>query len=64
MWPNLQFPMDLITFTEEISNGKLQNNAFATKKKKKLSELASFISPCTKKILSKIASFCPKIKLE
>ena len=34
MWPNLQFPMDLITFTEEISNGKLQNKAFATKKKK------------------------------
>ena len=56
--------MDLITFTEEISNGKLQNKAFATKKKKKLSELASFISPCTKKILSKIASFYPKIKLE
>ena len=34
------------------------------KKKKKLSELASFISPCTKKILSKIASSYPKIKLE
>ena len=33
MWPNLQFPMDMITFTEEISKGKLQNKAFATKKK-------------------------------
>ena len=55
--------MDLITFTEEISNGKLQNKAFATKKKL-LSEFASFILPGTKKILRKIASFYPKIKLE
>ena len=23
MWPNPQFPADLITFTEEILNGKL-----------------------------------------
>ena len=23
MWPNLQFPADLVTFTEEILNGKL-----------------------------------------
>ena len=23
MWPNQQFPADLITFTEEILNGKL-----------------------------------------
>ena len=23
MWPNLQLPLDLITFNEEISNGKL-----------------------------------------
>ena len=23
MWPNLQFPADLITFAEEIRNGKL-----------------------------------------
>ena len=23
MWPNLQFPVDLVTFTEEILNGKL-----------------------------------------
>ena len=22
MWPNLQFPADLVTFTEEILNGK------------------------------------------
>ena len=22
MWPNLQFPADLVTFTEEIFNGK------------------------------------------
>ena len=22
MWPNLQFPADLVTFTEEIHNGK------------------------------------------
>ena len=31
MGPNLQFPMDLITFTKEISHEKLQNRAFATK---------------------------------
>ena len=24
MWPNPQFPADLVTFTEEIVNGKLQ----------------------------------------
>ena len=24
MWPNPQFPADLVTFTEEILNGKLQ----------------------------------------
>ena len=24
MWPNLQFRTDLVTFTEEILNGKLQ----------------------------------------
>ena len=24
MWPNSQFPADLVTFTEEILNGKLQ----------------------------------------
>ena len=24
MWPNTQFPADLVTFTEEILNGKLQ----------------------------------------
>ena len=24
MWPNLQFRADLVTFTEEILNGKLQ----------------------------------------
>ena len=23
MWPNLQFPVDLVAFTEEILNGKL-----------------------------------------
>ena len=23
MWPNPQFPADLVTFTEEILNGKL-----------------------------------------
>ena len=23
MWPNSQFPADLVTFTEEIPNGKL-----------------------------------------
>ena len=23
MWPNLRFPADLVTFTEEIFNGKL-----------------------------------------
>ena len=23
MWPNPQFPVDLVTFTEEILNGKL-----------------------------------------
>ena len=23
MWPNPQFPADLVTFTEEIPNGKL-----------------------------------------
>ena len=23
MWPNPQFPADLVTFTEEIRNGKL-----------------------------------------
>ena len=23
MWPNTQFPVDLVTFTEEILNGKL-----------------------------------------
>ena len=23
MWPNSQFPADLVTFTEEILNGKL-----------------------------------------
>ena len=23
MWPNLQFPADLVAFTEEILNGKL-----------------------------------------
>ena len=23
MWPNRQFPADLVTFTEEILNGKL-----------------------------------------
>ena len=23
MWPNTQFPADLVTFTEEILNGKL-----------------------------------------
>ena len=23
MWPNLQFPADLVTFTEEFRNGKL-----------------------------------------
>ena len=23
MWPNPQFPADLVTFTEEIHNGKL-----------------------------------------
>ena len=23
MWPNVQFPTDLVTFTEEILNGKL-----------------------------------------
>ena len=23
MWPNSQFPADLVTFTEEIRNGKL-----------------------------------------
>ena len=23
MWPNLQFPADLVTFAEEILNGKL-----------------------------------------
>ena len=23
MWPNLEFPADLVTFTEEILNGKL-----------------------------------------
>ena len=23
MWPYLQFPVDLVTFTEEIFNGKL-----------------------------------------
>ena len=24
MWPNSQFPADLVTFTEEILNGKFQ----------------------------------------
>ena len=24
MWPNLQFPADLVLFTEEILNGKLR----------------------------------------
>ena len=24
MWPNSQFPADLVTFTDEILNGKLQ----------------------------------------
>ena len=24
MWPNLRLPADLVTFTEEILNGKLQ----------------------------------------
>ena len=24
MWPNPQFPVDLVTFTEEILNGKLR----------------------------------------
>ena len=23
MWPNLQFPVDLVTFSEDIRNGKL-----------------------------------------
>ena len=25
MWPNSQFPADLVTFTEEILNGKFQS---------------------------------------
>ena len=39
MWPILQFPKDLVTFTEEILNGKLNflcsENSFVQKKKEK-----------------------------
>ena len=44
MWPNLQFPIDLITITEEISKRKLQNKAFATKKKKKKKKEIKWVS--------------------
>ena len=30
MWPNPQFPADLVAFTEEILNGKLNFFAVAT----------------------------------
>ena len=29
MWPNPQFPVDLVTFTEEIYNGKLHGMLFS-----------------------------------
>ena len=29
MWPNLQIPADLVTFTEEILNGKLHFSTVA-----------------------------------
>ena len=29
MWPNPQFPVDLVTFTKEILNGKLHGMLFS-----------------------------------
>ena len=38
MCPYLQFPADLVTFTEEILNGKLYFLCYWTKKSTKVSE--------------------------
>ena len=32
MWPNPQFPADMVTFTEEILDGKLHFLCYETKK--------------------------------
>ena len=38
MWPNPQFPADLISFTEEILNGKLHFLCIAHNKTPKISQ--------------------------
>ena len=63
MWPNPQFPSDLVKFTEEILNGKLHflssNNSFREKKPMYFTNRGKFycffppIDPKTKDWLSK-----------
>ena len=42
MWPNPQFPADLVTFTEEIFNGKLHFSCSVLSSNQKLKVALAF----------------------
>ena len=56
MWPNPQFPADLVTFTEEIFNGKLH---FLCSFKQ-----GTWISPTHKGQISTMIKYCDIAKFE